>query len=89
MVALQAVIWCQQGRLEEAESRFSHATDAFEKLGDTRDADGCREMLCMIEAMVSERVAADEADSDGERLSIEPLKILLLLTCVNPQPRAQ
>lgn len=43
----------------------------------------------MIEAMVSERVAADEADSDGERLSIEPLKILLLLTCVNPQPRAQ
>jgi tetratricopeptide (TPR) repeat protein len=42
---LQARIWYEQGKLEEAESEVPHAIGAFEKLGAVEDVKRCRILL--------------------------------------------
>ena len=46
---LQARIWYEEGRLEEAESEALRAADVFEKLGATEELEICRELLGDIE----------------------------------------
>jgi tetratricopeptide (TPR) repeat protein len=45
----QANIWRRQDRLEDAKSEALHALGIFEKLGDTREAGFCRDLLQLIE----------------------------------------
>jgi tetratricopeptide (TPR) repeat protein len=42
VVEQEAWFWYRQGRFEEARSGASHATDVFERLGATKDAERCR-----------------------------------------------
>jgi tetratricopeptide (TPR) repeat protein len=42
---LQAEIWYQQRRLEEAKSEVLRAADVYEKLGATKDVEDCRKLL--------------------------------------------
>jgi hypothetical protein len=46
---LQALIWYQQGRLEEAKSEALRAVDVYGKLGAAKDVEDCRELLQEIE----------------------------------------
>jgi tetratricopeptide (TPR) repeat protein len=46
---LQAEVWYQQGRLEEATSEALRALQILENLGSTKDAVACRELLRKIE----------------------------------------
>jgi len=47
---LQARVWYQQDRFDEAKSEASRAVDGFEKLGATDRVDNTRELLQLIEA---------------------------------------
>jgi tetratricopeptide (TPR) repeat protein len=46
---MQARIWYQQSRLEEAQSEALRANEIYEKLGAAMDAGDCRELLQTIE----------------------------------------
>ena len=46
---MQAEVWYKQLRLKEAKSEVSDAIEVFEKLGATRDAEDCRDLLQKIE----------------------------------------
>ena len=65
---LQAQVWHQQHRLEEARSGVSRAAEVFEKLGATQDLEGCRELLRCVQGEGSDLVATSKSDGDGESL---------------------
>jgi tetratricopeptide (TPR) repeat protein len=46
---LQARVWYQQGRLEDARSEASHALEIYDKLGAARNAGECRDFLQSVE----------------------------------------
>ena len=46
---LQATVWCNQHRLEEARSEALHAASAFEKLGAAKDVELCTRLLQTIQ----------------------------------------
>ena len=46
---IQAEVWYQQLRLEEAKSEASHALDIFEKFGAAKEAGICRDLLHIFE----------------------------------------
>jgi len=47
---LQAAIWFQQSRFEQAKSEALRAVEVFEKLGAAQDLDRCRELLGTIDS---------------------------------------
>ena len=66
---LQASIWCEQDRFEEARSEVLRATDVYERLGAAKDVEDCRELLQDIEEELdTPSVASDQSDSDCELL---------------------
>jgi len=69
-MALQARLWYEQGRLEEARFEALRAADVFEKLGAASDLEECRELLRCIESAVTNSVNLDDESSndDGELL---------------------
>ena len=50
---LQAVLWCEQRKLEEARSEALCAIDAFERLGAAKDLEKCRVLLRRIEGKMN------------------------------------
>ena len=46
---MQARIWYQQRRFEDAKPEVSHALEIFEKLGAVNDAENCRDILRKVE----------------------------------------
>ena len=75
---LQARVWYKQGRLEEARSEALRALDDFEKLGATRDAEGCRKILRDIQKKPNSPVVPGQPD-----FNCELLKTMLRVTPVN------
>jgi tetratricopeptide (TPR) repeat protein len=72
VMKLQARIWYEQGRLEEAKAEALRAADVFKKLGAMRDVEKCREFLQRIEE--SENAGSSgESDSDCKFLEMLPL----------------
>ena len=69
---LQADIWHQQLRFEEAKSEALRAVDVFEDLGATKDAGATRKLLRRIEEGVSGPIIHDESDDNGELLETTP-----------------
>jgi len=65
-VKLQAGFWHKQRRLEEAESEALQAVDLFEKLGASWDLEKSRELLWDIQKEMSDLVATNESNGDGE-----------------------
>ena len=74
---LQADVWHREHRLEEARSEALHAFDAYEKLGATRDAGGCKELLQEIERALETRSNGFQGELPE---SIQQYFILRLLT---------
>jgi tetratricopeptide (TPR) repeat protein len=60
---LQAGIWREQGRLEEAEAEILHAIDVFMKLGATKDLEGCRKFLRSVERETRNPVTSGELET--------------------------
>jgi len=73
-MGLQAQIWYEQDRFEEAKSEASRAVGIFEKLGATGRVDHARELLLRIEVAMSQG---------------KPPEIVLLLTRIDPSFSAQ
>ena len=63
---LQANVWYQQDRLEQAKSEGLRAAGVFEKLGAAQDLMRCRELLQWIDEEMNGPVASDESDCNGE-----------------------
>jgi len=51
---LQAGIWLQQFKFEQAKSKALHAVEIFEKLGAVQDLETCRQLLRIIDLMQEE-----------------------------------
>jgi len=60
-IGLQALLWYNQHRLEEARSEALRAADIYEKLGAARDAEGCRRFLRDIEEKLITPVASGQS----------------------------
>jgi tetratricopeptide (TPR) repeat protein len=58
---LQANIWYQEHRLEDAKSEALHALGIYEKLGATKDAEVCRDLLQDIERAIETRTSDENA----------------------------
>ena len=65
---LQAELWYKQDRLGEAKSEALRAADVYERVGYTKDLEGCSELLRRIEKGVNQPVIPDEPSDDGELL---------------------
>ena len=66
LMALQAYIWGWQGRLEEMVYEYARASDAFEALGATQQAEECRRVIVTIGAIFRMLATPDESGSNGE-----------------------
>jgi len=69
-IELQAWVWYDQRRLEEAKSEALRAADIFDKLGAAEDVEGCRKLLRDIGKELNGPVASGQSDFDGELLGI-------------------
>ena len=78
---LQARVWFNQRRLEEAKSEALCAADVYERIGATKDAESCRAILSDIEREMKKPATSDESDFNGE-----PLEPVQLPTLVNYPP---
>jgi len=65
---MQARLWCEQHKLEEARSEASQAADVFEKLGAASNLQSCRELIRWIEEEMDEPVIPDNLADSGELL---------------------
>ena len=81
MMRAEAQVWKEEGRFEEAKSGVLRAIDAFEKLGKTKDAEGCRGDLRTLEEAMNKPAASREHNSNGEFL-----ETMLLPTPVDSPP---
>ena len=63
---LQARIWYQQCRLEDARCEALGALEIYEKLGAAEDVGDCRELLQRIERAAEDRAISGESTSCGE-----------------------
>jgi len=52
MMELQARLWYEQRRFEEAKSEVLRAIEAFEEIGAVDDLEGCKEFLRQIEGEI-------------------------------------
>lgn len=75
-IEMQARILNKQGRFEEAISEALYAVGVFEKLGATRELEGCRQLLQDIEGK-TKTSAAFGSDFDGELSEMVPLPALV------------
>ena len=66
--SLQAWIWYDQRRLEDAKSEALCAKEIFEKLGAVGDVGDCRDLLRKIEKATKRRIPSGELDTGGEFL---------------------
>ena len=57
-MALQALIWCSEYRLEDAKSEILHAAGVFEKIGGAKELEACRNFLGIIEREMEEAVTS-------------------------------
>jgi tetratricopeptide (TPR) repeat protein len=71
---LQARIWYQQGRLEEAESEALRAAGVFNKLRAMEDVECCRNFFLDIEEKIKGPVTSGELSVNGELLETAPLR---------------
>ena len=58
VMELQAIVWYDQHRLEEAKSEALRAADIYDKLGAAKDVEDCRELLRDIEKEMRTPVAS-------------------------------
>ena len=65
---MQAIVWYQQLRLEEAKSEALHALEILEKLGVAEDARGCQDLLRNIDRGIT----GQSTSSRGEHLETIP-----------------
>ena len=65
---LQAWVWYQQHRFEEARSEALRAADFYEKLGAAKDVGDCREFLQRIQKELDTAVPPSQSDSNCELL---------------------
>jgi tetratricopeptide (TPR) repeat protein len=70
---LEARIWYNKGRLEEAKSEALSAVDVYGKLGATKELEKCRAILRLIEERLKRPVTSGELDSDGGLETVLPL----------------
>jgi len=68
---LQANVWYQQDRPEQAKCEGLRAADVFEKLGAARDLEMCRGILRLIDFEMNGPVASDESDRNGAGKPLE------------------
>ena len=68
---MQAWIWYQQGRLEEANAEALRAVEVFEKLGAASDVGRCRNILQNIELAMEDSSTSGESDT-GRKFSGDP-----------------
>ena len=68
---MQAWIWYQQGRLEEANAEALRAVEVFEKLGAASDVERCRNILQNIELAMEDSSTSGESDT-GRKFSGDP-----------------
>ena len=66
VIQLQARVWYEQSRLEEAQSEALCAIDIYEKVGAVRDAECCRNFLQNIERKMKKLAPSDKSDPIGE-----------------------
>jgi len=64
---LQASLWYEQHRFEEAKSQVLHAVDVFEKLGAMKLLGACRELLRDIEEKMKKPVTSTESNVKFQR----------------------
>ena len=75
---IQAWVWFEQRKLEEARSEVLRAADIFEKLGSTADAERCRELFQKIQEELDAAVASSQSDPDCELLLV-----MIFPACIN------
>ena len=63
---LQARVWYDEGRFEEAKSGVLRAVDVYEKIGAAKDVEDCRGILRDIEEAIDRSPASHESHSNGE-----------------------
>jgi len=63
VMEMQAEVWYNQDRLEEARSEALRATDVYEKLGAVRDVGDCRKLLQLIEKKMGDLVSSGQSGS--------------------------
>ncbi|KAF9783129.1 hypothetical protein BJ322DRAFT_137268 [Thelephora terrestris] len=64
-VELQARLWLEQRRLQEARSGAMAALEISERLGAAKDAGDCRELLQEIEQAIERQAIPDKSDSSA------------------------
>ena len=63
---LQAEVWYEQHRLEEARSEALRAVDFYEKLGAANDVEGCRVLLRDIQMRLDNSIVSGQSGFDCE-----------------------
>ena len=66
--SLQAWLWYDQRRFEDARSEALRANDIFENIGAARDLEDCRDLLRNIERAMWSRPTSGESGSTGKSL---------------------
>jgi len=73
MMQLQAEMWYEERRFEEAKSEALRAAEVFETLGATVDLELTRELLFDIDQAIGESAPPRKSGFDGELLETAPL----------------
>jgi tetratricopeptide (TPR) repeat protein len=75
---IQARVWYEQDRLEEARSEALCAADVFEKLGAAKEVERCRTLLRNIQEELDTVVSSGRSESNCELI-----QKMLLSVCIN------
>jgi hypothetical protein len=75
---IQARVWYNQHRLEEAKSEALCAADVFEKLGAAKGVERCRELAQDIQEELDTAVSSGQSESNCELI-----QKMLLSVCIN------
>ena len=67
---LQAMIWCKQGRFEEARSEVLRVAEIYEPLGITKGAEACRKLAQKIQQELDCSIDSDQSASNCEFFQI-------------------
>ena len=67
---MQAEVWYEQGRLEEARSEVLRAVDIYERLGATHDMEECRKLLRRIQGRLDDLAASAQPGFDCESIQM-------------------